>query len=128
MRIAIHALLIAALFAPFLACAMAFCPLRAAQAAERSAAPPPCHAAATKASEPQGPMLAVDCLGVDLFKAGAYSLDLPDMAAAAHLFIPLAFSFASRPVDVQRSAPWPPPDRPVLSSALWFVATTRLLI
>ena len=51
---------------PVLTCAMAFCPLDVAQAAE----PKPCHQSAEKqADEPQkGPMMALDCMGVDLFQ------------------------------------------------------------
>jgi hypothetical protein len=46
---------------PVMACAMTFCPMQSAQAAE----PEPCHETEDKGAEL--PMLVFDCMGVDLF-------------------------------------------------------------
>lgn len=46
---------------PVLACAMTFCPMQSAQAAE----PEPCHETEDKGAKL--PMLALDCMGIDLF-------------------------------------------------------------
>ena len=59
---------------PILTCAMPFCPMKGAQAAteESSAAtPPPCHrtsAASQESKKDRSPMLALDCMGVNLFQ------------------------------------------------------------
>ena len=52
------------MFTPVLACAMAFCPMKSAQAAEME----PCHQSQEQSDDQQeGIMFALDCMGVDLF-------------------------------------------------------------
>lgn len=139
MRCALHSLLIAALLTPLLACAMVFCPVRNAQAALSTVATP-CHTAPNTAqdsaqdsaqdTERTAPMLALDCLGVDLFKAGAsQQIDLPNLAALAVDFAPLDLSVPPLSGGGERPVPRgpPPPDAPPTSAA-FFAETTRLLI
>lgn len=54
---------------PALTCVMAFCPLQSALAAE----PKPCHQSeeSQKDGQKNGPMFALDCMGVDLFQTDA---------------------------------------------------------
>ena len=59
---------------PVLACAMTFCPMQSAQAAE----PEPCHETGDKDTGAELPMLALDCMGIDLFSQDMsvdYALD-----------------------------------------------------
>lgn len=53
---------------PVLACAMTFCPMQSAQAAE----PMPCHESKGQSENksPELPMLVLDCMGIDLFAQG----------------------------------------------------------
>lgn len=55
---------------PILACAMAFCPMKSAQAAQKK----PCHQ--SEDSKKDGPMLVFDCMGVDLFQQDV-KVDVP---------------------------------------------------
>ncbi len=57
---------------PVLMCAMAFCPMQAAQAADAQ----PCH----EADGHDGLMLAMDCMGVDLFQADVSNDIQPDLS------------------------------------------------
>ena len=56
---------------PILTCAMAFCPMQAAYAAPV----PPCHQL-EGGSQNDAPMMALDCMGVDLFQQNV-SIDVP---------------------------------------------------
>lgn len=55
---------------PSLACAMTYCPMQSAQAEEQK----PCHQ--SEDGKKDGPMLTLDCLGVDLFQQDAQA-DVP---------------------------------------------------
>jgi len=56
------------MFTPVLVCAMAFCPMSSAQASEIPSSDMPCHQSDDGEG---GPMLALDCMGIDLFQQGA---------------------------------------------------------
>ncbi len=65
---------------PVLACAMAFCPMQTAQAAEQE----PCHEAEDNDS---GPMLALDCMGVDLFQQDVSNDIQPDSSVDSSSYV-----------------------------------------
>lgn len=130
MRNALHGLLMAALLAPLLACVMAFCPVREAKAAVSAQGRPPCHAAqAQDKKTDKPPMLALDCLGVDLFKASAQQqADPPDRDSQPALFAPPPVFAVETLARQNLPAPRGPPPEEIVSSSRFFVATTRLLI
>lgn len=70
MRKILQGFLIVIMLTPVLTCAMAVCPMQAAKAA---AAEKPCHHSSgeNKQNNPSksGPMLVLDCMGIDLFSA-----------------------------------------------------------
>lgn len=64
MRKALLGFMMLLMLTPVLACAMAFCPMKSAQAAEME----PCHQSQEQSDDQQeGIMFALDCMGVDLF-------------------------------------------------------------
>ncbi len=89
---------------PVLACAMAFCPLQA-NAAEQ----PPCHQ--MNGSGDDGPMLVLDCLGVDLFQQDASHDVQPDQSVERvdYAWVDLAVDYSSRSGNVNGIRG--PPDR-----------------
>jgi hypothetical protein len=64
MRKTLLGLMTLLMLTPVLACAMTFCPMQAAQAAE----PEPCHETQDKDKGAKLPMLVLDCMNVDLFQ------------------------------------------------------------
>ena len=63
---------------PVMTCAMAFCPMQSAHAGEQK----PCHQ--SKDSKKDGPMLALDCMGVNLFQQDAQA-DVPQPQASVDI-------------------------------------------
>lgn len=75
---------------PVLACAMAFCPTQASAADQ-----PPCH----QTDNNDGPMLALDCMGVDLFQQEASNDISPDgsIDSAPYAWADLVTVYSFRP-------------------------------
>ena len=70
---------------PIMACGMAFCPMRAAQAAVSEKMP--CHQ--SNDTQKSGPMLVLDCMGVDLFQENTQldsKISSPDLSLEKLVF------------------------------------------
>ena len=74
---------------PVMTCAMAFCPMQSAHAGEQK----PCHQ--SKDSKKDGPMLALDCMGVNLFQQDAQA-DVPQPQASVDI---IHFAWADLTAD-----------------------------
>ncbi|MCB9982721.1 MAG: hypothetical protein H6861_03465 [Rhodospirillales bacterium] len=82
---------------PILTCAMPFCPMKGAQAAEAK----PCHQ--SKDSKKSGPMMALDCMGVDLFQPSLQAdVPQPDTSVDVIHFVwaDLTADYGFQPVDI----------------------------
>lgn len=135
MKRALVAVLVLAILTPSLACMMAFCPVQSAGTAVEvktasSDMPKPCHAAPAQRTVPTGPMVVLDCMGVDLFAGGeVQALKAPLLIAVVLPYFPdqTLVSDISAFLPVSRPIRGPPPDLQ-RSAADLFVRTTRLLI
>lgn len=74
---------------PSLACAMTYCPMQSAQAEEQK----PCHQ--SEDGKKDGPMLTLDCLGVDLFQQDAQA-DVPQPQSSVDI---INFAWADLAAD-----------------------------
>lgn len=81
---------------PILTCAMAFCPMQVAQAAEQK----PCHQ--SDDTKKDGPMFALDCMGVDLFQADVQTdVPVPDGDDVLHfVWADLTAGDSFQPADI----------------------------
>lgn len=103
---------------PALTCAMAFCPMQTAQAAGGQ----PCH----EADDDAGLMLALDCMGVDLFQADVSNDVQPDLSVVSLDYVwadlVVAYNFQPNSINGIRG----PPDRSVVpQSQLSLILTTQ---
>jgi len=101
---------------PTLACAMTVCPMQSAQAEEQK----PCHQ--SEDGKKDGPMLALDCMGVDLFQQDVQAdVPQPDQSiytihfswadlTTGYSFRPSDLHFIRGPPDGSRRTP----DQPSL--------------
>ena len=81
---------------PVMTCAMAFCPMQSAHAGEQK----PCHQ--SKDSKKDGPMLALDCMGVDLFQQDVQAdVPQPDQSVDTIHFVwaDLTANYSFQPAD-----------------------------
>ncbi len=103
---------------PALTCAMAFCPMQTAQAAGEQ----PCH----EANDGDSLMLALDCMGVDLFQQDANNNIQPDLSMDSVDFVwtdlVTDYTFLASNVNAIRG----PPDRADLpNTAPSLILTTQ---
>ncbi len=85
------------MFTPSLACAMAFCLMQSAQAEEQK----PCHK--SEDGKKDGPMLALDCMGVNLFQQDAL-VDVPQPDGSVDIihfaWTDLTANYSFQPTDI----------------------------
>lgn len=93
------------MFTPVLVCAMAFCPMQAAQAAEME----PCH----QSDDNQGLMLSLDCMGVDLFQQDVSNDIQPDLSVDSiyYAWVDLVAEYSFQPNNINGIRG--PPDRTI---------------
>ncbi|MDY0029170.1 MAG: hypothetical protein RBR86_04410 [Pseudobdellovibrionaceae bacterium] len=121
---------------PVLTCAMPFCPVKATQAAAVSASIdesnlPPCHRQALKKGletpTKEGVMLALDCMGIDLFNSGVTTdMPYPDIAADMihYIWVDVAAGYGVMPESV-RTIRGPPDDMVRVEYAPPLILTTQ---
>lgn len=107
---------------PILTCAMPFCPMKGAQAAETK----PCHQ--SKSSKKSGSMMLLDCMGVDLFQP-ALQADVPGPDNAADTihfaWADLTADYSFQPVDLHGIRGPPDGDRRTSINRPSLILTTQ---